>query len=259
MSETASCSKSCEKTHFFLRKLHSLTGIALSGFILEHFFTNSASLHAFSNVEKAASVFNSHVEFLHSIPGLPLVELALLAVPFLFHILYGFYITFATGRPNLGEYPTERNLAYVLQRISAVVITVFLVVHVLELRMGWNVLPRSAGAEVTRSTNDTPYKIETVVLRSTEGREATRNTVERHDYYAHVSHYMKNLSTVGVWLYVLGILATAYHFGNGIFLAGITWGLWIRRSTQQKAFVACMGIMVVLAAVGWASLMGFRS
>lgn len=253
---------SAEKTPFFLKRLHSLTGVALCGFILEHIFTNSAAIHAyFGDGQTASETFNSHVAFLHSIPLLPLVEVALLLVPFAFHTLYGFVLT-ARGRVNLAEYSHERNFMYVMQRVSAVVITVFLVVHVAELRFGVNVMPRASGLEVVHSTNHTPHRITVIEQKHVEGRPSmvadTGTRVEHHDYWAHVVEYFDNLPRWGVGLYILAMFATAFHFGNGLFLAGITWGVWVGRKAQMIAFVACMGLASVLGVAGVISILGFN-
>lgn len=230
---------SAEKTHFFLRKLHSLTGLAICGFILEHFFTNSASIHALDiplvasgSFEKASEVFNSHVAFLHSIPALPVIEIATLLMPFAFHIFYGFYIV-STGKSNLPDYANIRNFCYVAQRISAAVIFAFLIIHVAELRFGCNWI--SGESQVAVSTND----------------------AVDHNYYLHVTKYFMNLSVAGWILYIAGIAATAFHFGNGIFLAGITWGLWTRRCAQDMAFKACMLLSAVIGGAGFLTLLGF--
>jgi succinate dehydrogenase / fumarate reductase cytochrome b subunit len=249
-----------EKKHFFLKRLHSLTGIAICGFILEHFFTNSASIHAlFGNRELARETFNSHVSFLHALPLLLLIEIVALALPFIFHIAYGFYLT-ATGSSNLKNYPYERNLAYVLQRFSAIIIFLFLFVHVGELRFGWNLLPRPENQKVRYSAMN-PVQKYTVIERSYRedrpGSSFQEKKIQHSDYYAHVADYFHHLPKIGWAFYILAIAATAFHFANGIFLAGITWGLWIRRQSQKTAFYLCMGMFFVLGAAGIFSLVGF--
>jgi succinate dehydrogenase / fumarate reductase, cytochrome b subunit len=250
-----------EKRAFFLKRLHSLTGLALCGFILEHIFTNSASIHAlFGDPATAAATFNSHVDFLHSIPALPLLEAGLLAAPFLFHTLFGFILTFR-GSVNLANYPYERNFMYVMQRVSAVIIALFLTVHVLELRFGVNVMPRASGFEVTHSTNHTAHRYSETIQRHIvdlpTARPDTGEVVDKADYWSHVEEYFDRLPTWGIWLYITGILATAFHFGNGLFLAGITWGVWVRHKSQGMAFLACMGLAALLGAAGVLSIFGF--
>jgi len=251
------------KTHFFLRKLHSLTGLAICGFILEHFFTNSASIHALlGNSDKAAETFNTHVHFLHSLPALQAIEIGALLMPFVFHIFYGLYIWFFTGAGNVASFQYARNFCYTAQRISGILIFVFLLVHVIELRFGGEVIPADGKeVRVETSTNDTQYTIEKQVKRY-KGEEAALEAdfvVEtEHDYYSHVVNYFEKLPTAGLVLYVLGIITTAFHFANGLFLAGITWGLWTRSNAQKMAFNVCMIVGVGVAIVGFLSILGFK-
>src|SRR6185437_1722297 len=71
---------------FFLRRLHSLTGIIPIGLLLiEHFFSN-----AFANSGPGA--YSKQVEFLSSVPVVVGLELFGIWLPILYHSLYGFYI-----------------------------------------------------------------------------------------------------------------------------------------------------------------------
>jgi succinate dehydrogenase / fumarate reductase cytochrome b subunit len=55
-------------------------------------------------------------------------------------------------------------------------------------------------------------------------------------------------------LYAVGLLACVYHFANGIWTMGITWGVWTSAKAQQWASKACAGLGVGLAFVGLVSL-----
>jgi succinate dehydrogenase / fumarate reductase cytochrome b subunit len=57
-------------------------------------------------------------------------------------------------------------------------------------------------------------------------------------------------------LFVIGVLATVYHFANGLWTMGITWGVWTSPRAQRWANVPCAAIGVFLAVVGLASLVG---
>ena len=91
---------------FWLRKLHSLTGGLLLGlFLIVHVFF------------PGTNVFGRGF----------MVKLLLFSMPLIFHIVYGGYIIYETKMPR---YPHVSNWRYLLQRISAVVIAVFLPFHV---------------------------------------------------------------------------------------------------------------------------------
>jgi hypothetical protein len=65
--------------HFYLRRLHSLTGIFPIGvFLVEHFFGN-----AFAT--RGPEAYNRYVEFLLGMPYLPALEIGLVFGPLLFH------------------------------------------------------------------------------------------------------------------------------------------------------------------------------
>lgn len=112
---------------FFLRRLHSLSGVFPIGFFLtEHMFTNFlASL--------GPEVYNRQVEFLRSLPLLVAIEATFIWIPILFHALYGFYVMLS-GRSNLSSYPFTTNWLYILQRVTGIVTFAFVLYHVVETR-----------------------------------------------------------------------------------------------------------------------------
>jgi len=107
---------------YLLRKLHSLSGlIPVGAFLAEHFWSNSAAL---VGPEK----YNSVSQELQTIPFRPLVELAVIVVPILFHGGYGVYI-WLRGKSNVSQYPWVGNWMYSLQRYTGLVAFVFIAWH----------------------------------------------------------------------------------------------------------------------------------
>ncbi|HEY9885963.1 MAG TPA: succinate dehydrogenase cytochrome b558 subunit [Vampirovibrionales bacterium] len=120
--------KSSNPTEFLLRRLHSLAGLVpLSLFLVFHLTANNAAV-------KSAEAFNAVVNTLRSVPYLEFVEISILGLPILFHGLYGLIITPASTRSNLTAYSTPRNWAYYFQRLTGVVIFVFIAVHIWQFR-----------------------------------------------------------------------------------------------------------------------------
>lgn len=116
-------------SQFVLRRLHSLTGvIPLTFFIFFHFFANSYSA-------KGADAFNVVVGQLRGLPFLLAIEWGLLFAPFLFHMFYGLYVIF-TAQSNPVRQSYGRNWAFVMQRVTAIVVFVFILYHVVTLRYG---------------------------------------------------------------------------------------------------------------------------
>ena len=63
-----------------------------------------------------------------------------------------------------------------------------------------------------------------------------------------------------IWptFYLVGVLCCVYHLANGLWTAGITWGLWISPAAQQRANKVCSvaGVLLAVIAVSawWAAV-----
>jgi succinate dehydrogenase / fumarate reductase, cytochrome b subunit len=112
---------------FFLRRLHSLTGIIPIGlFLVEHFVSN-----AFAT--KGPGAYTKQVEFLSGVPFVFLLELFGIWIPIGYHAVYGFYIWFR-GEGNVAEYPWAGNWMYSAQRWTGAVAFFYMVWHTWHLR-----------------------------------------------------------------------------------------------------------------------------
>jgi len=112
---------------FFLRRLHSLTGIVPIGlFLVEHFVSN-----AFAT--KGPGAYSKQVEFLNSFPFVVGLELFGIWLPILYHALYGFYIWYR-GDGNTLEYPWTGNWMYSAQRWTGAIAFFFMAWHTWHLR-----------------------------------------------------------------------------------------------------------------------------
>lgn len=204
-----------ETRHFLLRRLHSLTGIVpIGAFLLEHFYTNAKAQYG-------AEAFNQAERDLWGIPYLWLAEIFLIALPILFHGIYGFFITYEgnTFRPAPGYQVRYRNAAYLLQRVTGVVVFVFIGYHVWHTRLQWAL----GGPEP--------------------------------DY-----GYMKAYFTPGgiKVFYVVGILCACYHFANGLFNFAYTWGITVSARSQERMAAASVVVFLAMSAVGIHILFAFR-
>lgn len=125
---------------FFLRRLHSLTGIIPIGlFLIEHFVSN-----AFAT--KGPGAYTKQVEFLSGVPFVFLLELFGIWIPIGYHALYGFYIWFR-GEGNVAEYPWVGNWMYSAQRWTGAVAFFYMVWHTWHLRFsGVHILTYPASA-----------------------------------------------------------------------------------------------------------------
>jgi succinate dehydrogenase / fumarate reductase cytochrome b subunit len=125
---------------FFLRRLHSLSGIIPVGaFLIEHFISN-----AFATRGPAA--YTKQVELLSSFPFVVGLELFGIWLPILYHALYGFYIWYR-GESNVAEYPWAGNWMYNAQRWTGAIAFFYMVWHVWHLRFsGIHILSHPAAA-----------------------------------------------------------------------------------------------------------------
>lgn len=200
--------------HFVLRKVHSLLGIIPLGlFIVWHFYVNSIAV-------MGAEVYDTMVTTLMGLLGLPyflFVEVFLIFVPLIVHGVYGLYIAY-TSNYNVGSYGYSRNWAFVLQRISGVIMFVFLIWHVWHLRLSHVVF-------------GTPV-----------------------DFNA-MAQIVSNPFSLG--FFILGIIATAYHFANGIWGFLITWGITVGPRSQKFVAMVTTLLFFVIAFIGVRAILAF--
>jgi len=231
-----------ERHYFLLRRLHSLSGVVPIGlFLIPHLTTNSSivwgsALHQgkFSDVvarygSDAAGVaaFQHEVDFIHSLPGLIMIEIFALWLPIAFHAILGVYFA-RTGKCNIDRYAYQGNYRYWLQRMTGYVGVAFIFAHISSLRWGWTfggLLPSFDGAHAASST---------------------------------ASHMQDGLlgSTIAI-LYLFCVLGLIFHFANGLWTAAITWGLTISTGAQRRWGQVCVAIGVALAIAGITAVIGF--
>jgi succinate dehydrogenase / fumarate reductase cytochrome b subunit len=197
---------------FLFRKLHQLTGIIPLGvFLLEHFYTNSKAM-------TGSADFNNAVRDLQSIPYIIFIEVLGIFVPLIYHAVYGLFITWEM-RPNNVSYPYPRNWFYTIQRITGMILFLFITFHVLNFRFG--LIPGLNEISVAEHP-DRAFGI--------------------------VSGEFRN-----VWIfvvYVVGITATVWHLANGIWLFAVDWGIVIGERAQRLTGYACIALGLLLLAVG---------
>ncbi len=210
---------------FAIRRLHSLSGIVpLGAYMCVHLITNASLLNGVETFQRA-------VYAIHSLGRLlPLVEWGFIFGPLLFHAIVGIWIT-KTGRPNTNRYNMVGNRRYTWQRITGLIAFVYLMMHVWHLH-GWvHFGPWVALGDKLGFAQFRPYNA------------ASTLALAMDNYF---------------WpaFYLVGVLACVYHLANGIWTAGITWGLWISAAAQKRATKVCaaFGVALSLVAVSaWAA------
>ena len=116
------------KFDFWIRRIHSLAGVAaLGGFLLEHLFT-------ISKVMGGPGPFNEAVKALASMPFLVPIETMFIGVPFAFHGILGLVYALK-AKNNVAQYGYWNNWMFYMQRITAYIAFIFIIYHVYTLRI----------------------------------------------------------------------------------------------------------------------------
>ena len=145
---------------FYLRRLHSLTGIIPVGaFLFEHILISNATAIS------GPSAYARQVRFLASLPLVPALEFFGIWLPIAFHALYGFYIWYR-GDSNVAEYPWTGNWMYVLQRWTGGIAFAYILWHTWTMRFSGidlHVYPGASFGKVQAELFSTPLLIFYVV------------------------------------------------------------------------------------------------
>ena len=123
---------------FIWRRAHSLTGLWLVLFLMEHLLTNSQA--ALFLGEDGRGFVNA-VNNLRDLPYIQVIEIVLLGIPLLIHGVWGIKYLFTSlpnisktdgSKPSLPQYPL--NHAYTWQRITSWILLFGIIAHVIHMR-----------------------------------------------------------------------------------------------------------------------------
>lgn len=216
------------RNYFLLRRLHSLTGVLFGGYICLHLLIN-ATLVEGVRYDGEATVFQQQVDKIHGLPFLGIIALTLILLPIIYHTIYGIYITLH-GQPNVANYPYAKNWFYFLQRVSAVILVLFIAFHYLGFKGAF-------GGDLGAKLTFVPVE------------HATQSTVN----HFHAAWW------VGYVIYPIGVLAATFHLANGFWAAGVTWGLTTTRKSQQRWGYLCVGLFVFTTICGFTAMISALS
>jgi succinate dehydrogenase / fumarate reductase cytochrome b subunit len=178
--------------------------------------------HLWENSQSRLGAEHYNREVVSALRGmnyLPLLELFLIALPLLFHAGYGVVIVHQ-ARPELKRYPYVRHWLYWLQRLSGLGILAFLLLHVSLTRIQGMLEPAIHA-----------------------------------DLYGHMQTLLTQPWMFAV--YLAGLLLSVFHLANGVWSMSIVWGLTTSPRAQALFGYFCIGIGVLLTALGLHGLIGF--
>lgn len=193
---------------FIFRRLHSLSGVFPIGFfLLEHMFSNAFILGG-------AEAYNRQIHFLQSFPFVLFLEITFIAIPILYHSIYGIVVT-VTGKTNLSSYPYTQNALYILQRITGIIALIYISYHVYHTR----------------------------IVQAMYGTEVS---------YARMQALMSQPGMF--WFYIVGLAAVCFHFANGIWGFCVSWGITVSPTAQRKVGIGFALLGFLIFVVGTLSL-----
>lgn len=214
---------------FLIRRLHSLSGLVPVGaYMCVHLLTNASVL-------AGAGSFQDQVDTIHRLgPVLPLVEWTFIFLPIIFHAVVGVWIA-VNCEPNSGQYRYGSNIRYTLQRATAWIALFFIFWHVFHMH-GWfhNDLWLDKVAKPLFGGQFDPEHATSSAALALSGLLAKI-------------------------LYAIGVVSCVYHLANGIWTAGITWGIWTTPAAQKRADYVCAAFGVLFTVVGLSALYGIGS
>lgn len=166
---------------------------------------------------QGAEAYNRYLQSSRSIPYYFFLVLLFIYLPIIFHSIYGLILTWR-AKPNYSEYTWFRNLKYLLQRLSGLGLILFISAHIYNTKID----PTIRGFQL--------------------------------DYH-HMSKSMQDPLTLIV--YMLGILGVAFHLANGIWSAGITWGITLGPRSQRVSEILSIIAFVMITLMGLNAIRGF--
>lgn len=197
---------------YLLHRLHSLSGIVPIGiFLIQHLIANSYAL-------RGEAAFNTVIAVYGYLPYVAILEITVIYIPLLYHAIYGFYIV-AASQPNLGRYGYERNWMYFLQRISGVIAFFYIGFHVY-------------------------YTSVQKYLLQWSGNPHSEAAISYQSMAMQMSH------PLFFAIYIIGIIATVFHFTNGMWNFCIRWGITISPRSQRVTSYICWAVFLIFAGMG---------
>ena len=199
------------------KQVLSLFGLLpLSAYVFLHLWTNMNSLQGPEAFDKALLASRGHPAFI-------LFEIFSLGVPLLSHSILGM-LEVARGRPNNASYPFFDNLKYILQRVSAVGLLLWIGAHIVKARL----MP---------------------AIECTNAPACSETWMGMHEAFS---------EPVTLVVYALGMLAISYHLANGLYTASMRWGIVVSDAGRRRMTVVSVLVLATLMLMFSASVWGFK-
>ncbi|MBU6382727.1 MAG: succinate dehydrogenase [Verrucomicrobia bacterium] len=249
---------------FAWRRIHSLMGLWLIIYLIEHLIVNSQATLWLGD---DGIGFVRLVNLLEALPYLQVIEIVFIGVPFLLHGIWGVKRIFTSKRnihsrdgssPSLGY---ERNRAYSWQRLTSWILLIGVLGHVAQMRF------LLAPKEV-RTDTEIWY---TVPLKEDPGLGAVAKRLnitlepQGDEILAKAKSpgkaflmMVRETFKSPFWciLYTVFVLAASFHAFNGFWTSLITWGVLLSYRAQRAFLPICWTGVGLLAFLGLAAIWG---
>ncbi len=206
MSEAAASAPKVADGAFLRSRLGSFLAVfPLGVWTLGHLWNNLAAFKGEHAWQTAVT------EYPH--PLAQLVTMIVVLLPLVLHTIWGIS-RMTQARPNIHKYTFFGNLKYIVQRLSAIGLMLFLGAHI------WLAMLHP---------------------RFVEGHP---------EPFHHIAEQMRN-HTPTLMVYILGTLGVAYHLANGLHTFAMGWGLVVSRRALKKFDIGVIALFLVFLAMGW--------
>lgn len=249
---------------FAWRRIHSLTGLWLVIYLIEHLIVNSQATLWLGD---DGIGFIRLVNILEALPYLQVIEILLIGVPFVLHGVWGIKRALSAKHNSGGgdgsspSLPYGRNRSFSWQRITSWILVVGILAHVVQMRFIQYPEEMRTGNELwyTVSLKKDPG-VEQVAARIGVKLEKKGNIiVAKAKSPGKAMLLMVRETFKSPWWcigYSIFVLAAAFHAFNGFWTSLITWGVALSYRSQRAFLPICWigtGLMIFL---GFAAIWG---
>lgn len=250
---------------FIWKRLHSLTGLWLVLYLIEHLLVNS---RAALLVGDDSGGFIKAVNAIHELPYLRFIEIFLLGVPILIHAVWGVKNLFTArynsapsdgSTPSLPEY--ARNHAYTWQRITSWILLFGIIAHVVHMRfLEFPQAIGESGQEQYRVRITSDASMEALSHRYHFTYEQIGNEVVATVPDFGTAELLVVRETfkmpLMIALYTILVLAACFHAFNGLWTFMISWGVTLNSRSQRLMRTIATTLMVLVSFLGLMAIWG---
>jgi len=249
---------------FIWRRIHSLMGLWLILFLIQHLVVNS---QAALWLKDDGSIFIRLVNLYNTFPYLHVIEVVFIGIPIALHGVWGIKRAL-TAKSNSSKsdgsspsLPFGRNRAFRWQRLTSWILLVGILGHVVQMRFIDYPEKIQEGKEVRYRVvlKDDPdlaplaERIDVKLVQEGDQMIASAGSVGKAILLTVRETFKSGTMCI---LYTIFVLAAAFHAFNGFWTSLITWGALLSYRSQNAVLPICWAGVGLLVFLGLASIWG---